>query len=430
MEMNNTKTHNQNPNKNKNKNNNLKKNEAEGETDMAVRQPSPARSDGSIRSTRSSLLGLKAKTEKGSRSTSYEVREPKIVLKDIRKIDLDFNWIKRSANVESSLGTDVEAITLSPGASVGSGVSAIPQRVADTNTQTLQPPRSTSARTTGLVRCSEGEKDNEEDTEAMDTDLEVMDMEIEQDLPDKKEKRGRGRPPTTFEHVGKREKDEERARQKKEEELEKRAKEALSSNPPQGKKWEKAQDEVKKIEEELSKAPTIDIAAQAVEQSVRVYKVADCSNKMKESLVAQLRQAAMTNLAAVNVMAARARETSNEELAGIRCELEKLRMENQRLRREVEQLRECSQAATPSSLVSNPSGKVSLGAKRRKTYISSDTDSESEKRTESPPPQQQAREETLHQPALPPLKQYATVLKEGRSIGHKEMEIDPLLRPT
>lgn len=156
-----------------------------------------------------------------------------------------------------------------------------------------------------------------------------------------------------------------------------------------------------------------------------MYKVADCSNKMKGSLIAQLRQAAMTNLAAVNVMATRARETSNEELAGIRCELEKLRMENQRLRREVEQLRECSQAATPSSLVSNPSGKVSLGAKRRKTYISSDTDSESEKRTESPPPQQQAREERFHQPALPLLKQYATALKERRNNGHKEMEIDP-----
>lgn len=326
--------------------------------------------------------------------------------------------------------TGGEAIILSPGASVGSGGSTIHQRVADTNTQTLQPPRYTSTRTTGLVRCSEGEKNKEDDTEAMDSDLEVMDMEMEQDLPDKKEKRGRGRPPTTFEHVGKREKDEERARQKKEEELEKRSKEALSSNPPQGRKWEKAQDEVKEIEEELSKAPTADIAAQAIEQSVRVYKVADCSNKMKGSLVAQLCQAAMTNLAAVNVMAARARETSNEELAEIRCELEKLRTENQRLRREVEQLRECSQAATPSPLVSNPSGKVSLGAKRRKTYINLDTDSESEKRTESPPRQQQAREERFHQPALPPLKQYAAVLKEGKSNGHKEMEIDPPSSPS
>jgi len=110
--------------------------------------------------------------------------------------------------------------------------------------------------------------------------------------------------------VGLRKKEEETWK-KEEKKLGRRARAALSLDPPQGKKLEKAQERVKELQEELSRAPTADIASQATEQSVLVYKVVDCSNKMKGDLVARLRQAAMTNLVAVNVMATRVRKADS-----------------------------------------------------------------------------------------------------------------------
>lgn len=98
-------------NKNKNKNN---KEEAEEETITATRLPSPARPDRSTRSTRSSL-GLKARTDRGlSRSTSYEIKDSKIVLRDILKVDLDLHLIQRSEGTESILGSSEEVLTSSP----------------------------------------------------------------------------------------------------------------------------------------------------------------------------------------------------------------------------------------------------------------------------------------------------------------------------
>lgn len=71
---------------------------------------------------------------------------------------------------------------------------------------------------------------------------------------------------------------------------------------------------------------------------------------MKGGLVGQLRWAAMTNLAAINIMATRARENyNNEELAGIRREFEQLREENRGLRRELEQLRKAPQVCGPTT---------------------------------------------------------------------------------
>lgn len=71
-----------------------------------------------------------------------------------------------------------------------------------------------------------------EETEVIDMEEDSLDeMEgVKEDI-----KRGRGRPSTTCKHVGRREKEEEKARKRKEEELEKRAQAVLSSDPPRGK---------------------------------------------------------------------------------------------------------------------------------------------------------------------------------------------------
>lgn len=142
-----------------------------------------------------------------------------------------------------------------------------------TVTQPLTP-RTAAARITGYERPLEGEnKDTGGNEEEGNNSDDTVDMEMDPLVEEGKEKRGRGRPPTTGEHVGKREEEEEKGR-RKEKELDERAKMALSRNPPTGRQWEKAKVWEMEMEEELSKAPTMDIAAQMMEQSAIMFKTA------------------------------------------------------------------------------------------------------------------------------------------------------------
>lgn len=94
----------------------------------------------------------------------------------------------------------------------------------------------------------------------------------------------------------------------------------------------------------------MDIAAQMMEQSAIMFKIADCS-KMKGNLVKKMREAAVIIRAATNVMMARTREANNQastdELSAFRRELDVLQMENKVLRKEIERLRETTRKANP-----------------------------------------------------------------------------------
>lgn len=58
----------------------------------------------------------------------------------------------------------------------------------------------------------------------------------------------------------------------------------------------------------LVNAPTEDIASRLVEQSVKIFKIADCSNNMKGDLVRELQGSVALMRAATTVMTTRARE--------------------------------------------------------------------------------------------------------------------------
>lgn len=101
---------------------------------------------------------------------------------------------------------------------------------------------------------------------------------------------------------------EEKACQQKEENKERRAVVALSSSAPRGRKWTKVQKDEENLEDELMSAPTEDIVARMIEQSVKIFKIADCSHNMKGSLVGELHGAVALMRAATSIMATRARE--------------------------------------------------------------------------------------------------------------------------
>jgi len=155
-----------------------------------------------------------------------------------------------------------------------------------------------------------------------------------------KEKMGRGRHPTTEEHVGKREKEEEKARKRKEEEKERLAAESLKPTAPKGRKWSQLQGEEEELEARLAEAPTGDIASRLMERSITVLKIANRSNGLKGSLVKELQETAVMMRAATNIMAMRARGAQDGgDIERLSKQLEELRADNNRLRGEVERMK-------------------------------------------------------------------------------------------
>lgn len=118
----------------------------------------------------------------------------------------------------------------------------------------------TSARSRGGVAAIDGDSFDGSDVE-IDVDEEVARIE-------ETRRTGSGRSPTTWEHMSRRAKREEKTRVQKEEERERRATEALSCSAPKGRKWRKIKEEEEEIEAELIDAPTADIASKMIEQSV------------------------------------------------------------------------------------------------------------------------------------------------------------------
>lgn len=136
------------------------------------------------------------------------------------------------------------------------------------------------------ISITDGEDDHmdAESLNGEDIDVYVTDGEY---MPDEGEqiKRGRGQRLTHGKYVRIREKRKEETSRKRETEQELRAKEALNPNAPKGAKWTNTLKKEKKKEEELRCAPTEDIASQLYEHSAVLFKTADCSNRMKGSLV-------------------------------------------------------------------------------------------------------------------------------------------------
>lgn len=96
------------------------------------------------------------------------------------------------------------------------------------------------------------------------------------DLP---KKRGRGRPPTTGEFVGLREKREEEATLRKEKEREQGTK--MTPPPPLSKDLRAYE---ARCTEEMGLTRTPDIAARSLEQAAAIDRIAACSGNLKGSL--------------------------------------------------------------------------------------------------------------------------------------------------
>jgi len=139
--------------------------------------------------------------------------------------------------------------------------------------------------------------------EVADVDDNFLNGNIMKAITGETQKRGPGRLATTGEHVSKRKKEEEKARVRKEEEKEKRAAEVLSSTAPKGKKWTKVQKEEEELEAELINAPTENIASRLIEQCAKNFKIADCSNSTKGSLVKELQGSVALVRAATGIIA-------------------------------------------------------------------------------------------------------------------------------
>lgn len=245
---------NKNNNNNNNQNNNNKNNNTEVDDGVDLRNPSPARSDKSLRSA-GRLNNQKAKSDKGLvRQAPYETMIPRLVLSKIEEVSLNISLVKGKNSVDAIADTQREKKIISRKGKSASGVG-----ITTKGDPTAQPltPRMVAARITGYERLLEGENKDKGGKEKGNNSDDTVDMEMDPLVEEGKEKRGRSRRPTTGEHVGKREKEEEKARRKEEEELNERAKMALSRNPPTGRQWEKAKVWEMEMEEELSKAPTM-----------------------------------------------------------------------------------------------------------------------------------------------------------------------------
>jgi len=173
------------------------------------------------------------------------------------------------------------------------------------------------------------------------SEVDVGVQEILDDIIEEEEKRGRGRPETTGEYRRKKRRDAQRALRFKEMKRTRRAAEAVRSSPPKGKKkWAMVHEKEEELEYELSGAPTQDIASRMVEQSVKIFKIVDCSNSMKGSLVKELQGAVALVRAATSVLATRAREVRGEgEADRLLKVIEELRAESAQLRGEMEYIK-------------------------------------------------------------------------------------------
>lgn len=150
-----------------------------------------------------------------------------------------------------------------------------------------------------------------------------------------------------------------------------------------------------------------------VEQSVKIFKIADCSNSMKGSLVKKLRESAALVRAATTVMTLRAREVqggnNNEELLKI---IGELRAENSRLRKEIEEIKIRLSPPTSPPQTSQTREKRSSAAKKRRIVDSTDSEEEGRKL----PPSLSSLAD------YPPLLQRVRKPEEGKERGAPQKE--------
>jgi len=100
--------------------------------------------------------------------------------------------------------------------------------------------------------------------------------------------------------------------------------------------------------EELVEAPTPDLAEQLIQETTQMFKAANCSANMKDSLVGKLRRSAATCRAVTNILVIRARKKEGATKPFVFGEgEEKLREENKGLRREIEELQKRLESKTP-----------------------------------------------------------------------------------
>jgi len=122
--------------------------------------------------------------------------------------------------------------------------------------------------------------------------------ELEEEL---QERRGRKRLPVTGDFVESHQIREEKAKEKKEKELDRRIEDILRPSVPNSKAWKAFLEREAELEEELSQTPTSDLASQLIEKITQTYKAADCSVNMKGALGGRVKMAAAICRAAANI---------------------------------------------------------------------------------------------------------------------------------
>lgn len=205
----------------------IKKRNEEGECvgDKAEAQPSHT----SQRLTCS--VGKKASRprSKGSRSTPYKTsmgKSSRIVLKKMEAV---------TARVEKST-SECYWISIGPRGEPHPSISEMGRAPAAGSEISDRPSGDTPPCPITAGSLKPDEYVDNYDADLLDEEGDGDDCVVEVAKSSAPVKRGRGHPLTMGEHVGKREKDEERACQRKEEEREKRAKKPLSSSIPRSKK--------------------------------------------------------------------------------------------------------------------------------------------------------------------------------------------------
>lgn len=397
-----TKIKNQNQNKNNNYNNNEDGKSNGGEESREIMEVGqqvfpPATS----RATRSSGKEMSVARGRTSRSSPYD--PARVVTPHVRltKVDVvDYKVDKQGSTFKITLGADggylrKEEVPPRPGPS---GMNPPLPPAENENLENVfqaPPPVPTETMPPSVARGEHGDFDEDS--------LEESDIDIGDDdavLAPIEEKRGRGRPPSTWEHVGRRAKEEEKARIRKEAERERLAAESLKPIAPKGKKWAQLQDEEEKLEARLTEAPTGDIASRLMERSVTIFNIAKCSNGLHGNLVKKLQETAILVRAATNVMATRAREMRGEgDRKRLSEQMEELRAENSRLRGEMEQLRAC----LPPPTVPEPPGASRKARLRKRRRLVESTDSGEEE--ENRPPSSHKPPPSVDRTNFPPLPQ-------------------------
>lgn len=109
-------------------------------------------------------------------------------------------------------------------------------------------------------------------------------------MQDPPRRRGRGRPPTTFEHTAEKR---EARRLAREAEMERENLEMVrdkSVSPSQSRAHLRLERDERKLQEELKLAPTHDLVATVTEATSVVLKVADRSTNLKGQFVGEMRR--------------------------------------------------------------------------------------------------------------------------------------------